>query len=90
MTDSFLTDTLLLLLTIMVVWDASKIDRIEKLLRKPEPKQSVTPMVTPTNPLFVNQNAVGQGDSVIVEPKSPALVQWEEEEELRKLNLKPR
>lgn len=53
-----------------------------------EPEE--TPYVTHTHPKFTNPNKVSQDDSVIVTPKSPQLVQWEEEEELRKLNLRPR
>jgi hypothetical protein len=53
-------------------------------------KPSIEPQITRTHPDLTNTNAIGQGDSVIVEPKSPQLVQWEEEEQVRKLNLKPR
>lgn len=50
-------------------------------------KPTITPQITYTHPDLTNPNMAGQGDSVIVEPKSPQLIQWEEEEELRKLNL---
>lgn len=85
-----MTDIVLLLVSILVTWDAFKLDRIEKLLREPKPKSTGQPMVTSANPILTNPNAINQEDSMIVEPKSPQLVQWEEEEQLRKLNIKPR
>lgn len=57
--------------------------RAEK--KKPQAPQ---PFITPTHPSFTNENMVGQENSNIVIPKTPQQVQWEEEEELRKLNLK--
>jgi hypothetical protein len=48
------------------------------------------PFVTRTNPAFTNENMPGQEGSSIVTPKSPQLVDWEEQEELRKMNLRPR
>jgi hypothetical protein len=62
--------------------------------KNPEPQEKIvtkiTPFVTPTHPDLINPSVVSQNDSVIVEPKSPQLVAWEEEEAVRKLNLKPR
>lgn len=54
------------------------------------PKPVPLTYVTPTHPDLTNPNAVNQEGSVIVEPKSPQRVAWEEEEQVRKLNLKPR
>lgn len=61
-----------------------------KLYPSTQPTTDMKPFVTPTNPAFVNESKIGQGDSVIVEPKSPQRVAWEEQEQLRKLNIKPR
>lgn len=61
-----------------------------KLQPEEEPVMKITPMVTPTNPAFTNENTVGQGDSVIVESKSPQRIEWEEQEQLRKINLQPK
>lgn len=61
------------------------IDRLPPIL--PEKPKDIA-FVTRTDPAFANENMVGQGDSVIVTPKSPQLVEWEEQEELRKLNLR--
>lgn len=58
---------------------------LQTQIPKPEPLT----YVSPTHPDLVNPNTVNQEGSVIVEPKSPQLVAWEEQEELRKLNLKP-
>lgn len=46
--------------------------------------------VTRTDRAFTNENAGDQENSSIVVPKTPQLVAWEEQEELRKMNLKPR
>ena len=45
------------------------------------------PFVTPTNPAFVNENQSTHEDSFIITPKSPQLVDWEENEQLRKMNI---
>lgn len=52
-----------------------------------EKPPTVKPFVTPTNRAFTNENKVGQGDSAIVTPKTPQLIDFEEQEELRKMNL---
>lgn len=56
---------------------------------KQETETYIDAFVTPTNPAFVREEIAGHGDSVIVTPKSPQLIEWEENEQLRKLNLKP-
>lgn len=48
-----------------------------------------TPAVTRTNRAFVNENRPLSQDSAIVIPKTPQLLEFEEQEELRKMNLKP-
>lgn len=52
--------------------------------------QQTEPFVTSTNPALTNEAAAGsEDDSIIVNPKSPQLIAWEEEEAVRKINLKP-
>lgn len=61
----------------------------DKLTDKPEP-----PAVTTSNPLFTNQNQPGNTESMIVEPKSAQLIDWEEQQQLERMNktvkVKPR
>lgn len=64
-----------------------KIDRLSEA-QKPEP----TPAVTLGAYRSVNENAVNKEDNLVglVTPKSPQLLEFEEQEELRKMSLGPR
>lgn len=52
------------------------------------------PTVTATSLSFINENRSGHTDSRIIEPKSPQLIDWEEQQELERINktvkVKPR
>lgn len=66
---------------------SQKIDALLEDRQKNEPE----PFVTPTNPSFANEGMAGnEEESIIVTPKSPQLLEWEESEKLRKMNLRPR
>lgn len=53
--------------------------------------QEVKPGVTSANPAFVTDYEQPPEASAIIMPKSPQLVEWEEEQELLKMNMgKPR
>jgi hypothetical protein len=82
---------LLALLFYIVVFVLSVIRIIDAIRDKPKsiaPK--VEPFVTSSNPALSNEFTAGNDDeSVIVNPKSPQLVAWEEEQAVNKINLKP-
>lgn len=62
------------------------ITAIEGRPKAAEPKTQ--PFVASSNPGFVNEQAAGNEDeSVIVNPKTPALIAWEEEQQINKMNM---
>lgn len=79
-----------ILLLLFACWRLNQMTYfLNDLVGRP-PKKQEEAYITPTNPAFTNENKVGQGDSVIITPKSPQLLEFEEQEELRKMNLRPR
>lgn len=73
----------------VALWFMRAIEEIKLAIEnKPQLIPPPEAFVTKTNPAFGNENAIGQGESIIVTPKSPQLIEWEEQEELRKLNLR--
>jgi len=60
--------------------------KIEELLSRPKDPEP-TPFVTHTERGFVNENTPLRDDSAIVLPKTPQRLEFEEQEELRKMNL---
>lgn len=85
--------TSLLFLAVWIISQAISTYVIVRHLRQLGTKQStekpIEAFVTPTNPAFIREDLTGQGDSIIVTPKSPQLIEWEENEKLRKMNLRP-
>ncbi len=67
---------------------------MNELLRWMHEQKPPEPTVTSGNPLFTNENQPGNTESLIVEPKSPQLIDWEEQQELERMNktvkVKPR
>jgi len=55
--------------------------------RESRAEQPTEPHVT-RGRAFTNENMPGQENSSIVVPKTPQQIAWEEQEELRKLNLR--
>lgn len=89
MTDLLLTDAIILLVGIAnLIGQWYFRSRPADIFK--ESKEAVKPTVTYTAPALTNENAATLENSAIVEPKSPQLVAWEEEQAVRKLNLKPR
>lgn len=84
--------TLLLLLSIWVQFYF--LLQTVKNLTMPTVETSVfapEPFITSTHPSLVSEDAAGQADdSVIVNPKTPQRVEWEEQEELRKMQFGPK
>lgn len=63
------------------------LQEVKKPSDKTELSEEPEPFVTRTSPEFTNPNMAGQDDSAIVIPKSPQLIEFEESEALRKMNL---
>lgn len=86
--------TIIVLLVISILADIIYMRWIiEAVQNKPEPEitNTLQPFVASSNPALVNDLPTGDSESVIVNPKSPQLVQWEEEQEIAKMNMgKPR
>lgn len=59
-------------------------DKLNELSNPPEPEEEVKPTVTPTDPRFANENMINQDNSGVIEPKSPQLIEFEEEQALMK------
>jgi hypothetical protein len=55
-----------------------------------QPEETIEAFVTSSNPAFTNENMAGQQESSIIVPKTPQRLAWEEDQELRKINMKPR
>jgi hypothetical protein len=58
----------------------------------PDVKEPIESFVSSPRPDLMNEQAAGNADdSVIITPKTPQLVAWEEEQQLQKMNMgKPR
>lgn len=81
---------LLLLVIFLAVCQLLSTRYLYLLVKQPVEKKKVAPpqaYVTPSDPSFVQESTVGQEGSSIVIPKTPQRIEWEEKEELRKLNL---
>lgn len=86
---------LLLAVGVFVGWHHRNVsDKIDELFDKFDDQHPAAPAVTSANPMFTNQNQSGHTESLIIEPKSPMLVDWEEQQELERMNktvkMKPR
>lgn len=89
---NFLLGFILGLTMLIVVMLAEIRHNLDNLLK--DKPAGIPPAVTGTNQAFVNENRPGSEESLIVEPKSPQLIDWEEQQELERLNkqvtIKPR
>lgn len=94
---------LLVVLTILVVlllglvagyWARRLEKEMNELLGWLHEQPPPEPTITRGNPLFSNESQPGNVESRIVEPKSPQLIDWEEQQELERMNktvkVKPR
>lgn len=83
----FLTPLLLMALITVTIFLLEAIKSISLVEQVVESELPITPFITKSAPEFTNEPITGQNDSVIVVPKSPQRIEWEEQEELRKMNL---
>ena len=67
-----------------------RFDLLEMVLELRPKKNNTVAGVTRAAPEFTNPRAASDDDSAIVEPKTPQRIAFEEEQELRKMNLGPK
>lgn len=88
-----MTNLLVLVLIAVQIYAVVAFAKLAKTVGQPKEKKAETidPMVTRSDPGFVKEITIGQADdSAIVMPKTPQRIEFEESEELRKMNLGPR
>ncbi len=88
-----MTNVLILILITVQIYAAITFAKLAKAIVQPKEEEKATTesMVTRTDPSFVREDTIGQADnSSIVMPKTPQRIEFEESEELRKMNLRPR
>lgn len=87
-TDIFII-TIAIFITLLIIMCllAKILGEIRVALAKSKESPKLDAFITSSNPDLINTNMAGQGESVIVMPKSPQLVEFEEQETIRKMNL---
>lgn len=70
------------------------LNNVNTILQQFHQPEEPKPTITTSNPEFVNRNQAGHTESMIVEPKSAQLIDWEERQEIEQMNktvkMKPR
>jgi hypothetical protein len=76
-----------LIIGIMAGYYASKIEKALHFIKgKITKEETVEPFVTNSDPRFAREDQIGSPDSSVILPKSPQLIEWEETQEIEKLN----